>query len=566
MSDERFSDPSTWNIHAKPCGRVNYERLCTLPGSPVSQQAMRDQLRWVLDDKMYEGVAVKGVGQIPNARYKQRWIDHLVRHDVIAEIEPHRIRGAVNMFAVPEWWKERFRSIKETQDINIACGKETVTPCTFPSKPDITSMVNDGEYVITLDFAAWYDQFELGEQVASRMCFRHNGKCYRLCTMAMGQRQAVAVANTATERLLDFDKQSRRTERIIDNVIFAGTREAVIHDATAFIARCKEACATLNEIDVKTATASDIEQLAVRAADWGGVSLNFVDKTVKLTAKTVEKVKMSWERRHEWTCRQYAAHVGLLFWAWGIIELPMADFFPTLRFNSEMSKRMTASQPPPAYPEAAGAPTVWPENPAWDEPVAIWETVWPSLERWTNLVIDNAPRAVNPVGEPDLLMLTDASRWGWGYVSYDTRTGSVQCHGEPWSKYMVKKHGNRLGHSTFTEPEAVIRSLCHRVSTRAVDGAPPIRRIRIGTDNTVTEVAYNRGYNIASYDINRCLQRAYKLFPPSVYTIELRYVRGVDNLADGRSRGIDIASEDVRDKAPEVLRRLLGGGEGSKLS
>lgn len=515
---------------------------------------------------MYAGVAIKGASQIPHARYKQRWIDHLLQHDVIAEIEPHRVRGAVNMFAVPEWWKERFRSIKETHDINITCGKETLTPCVFPSKPDITSLVNDGDYVIALDFAAWYDQFKLGDEVASRMCFRHNGKTYRLCTMAMGQRQAVAIANTATERLLDFEKQSRRTERIIDNVCFVGAKEAVIRDAAVFIARCKEVGATVNEIDVTTATATDIEKLAVREADWGGVSLNFVDKTVKLTAKTVEKMELSWARRSEWTCRQYAAHVGLLFWAWGIIDLPMADFFPTLRFNSELSKRMTESQPPPLYPDVAGAPTVWPDNPAWDEPAAIWDTVWPSLERWTNLVITNAPRAVIPAGEPDLLMLTDASRWGFGYVSYDTRTGRVQCHGEPWSKYMVQKYGERLGHSTFAEPEAVIRSLCHRVSARAVDGAPPIRRIRIGTDNTVTEVAYARGYNIKSYDINRCLQRAYKLFPPSVYTIELRYVKGTENLADGHSRGRHIAGEDVWDQVPEVLRRLLGDGESSKLS
>ena len=61
----------------------------------------------------------------------------------------------------------------------------------------------------------------------------------------------------------------------------------------------------------------------------------FLDnKSVALTDKCVQKVHASWLNREHWQWRHYAAHIGLLFWAWGILELPIAEYFTVLRFNS----------------------------------------------------------------------------------------------------------------------------------------------------------------------------------------------------------------------------------------
>ena len=72
--------------------------------------------------------------------------------------------------------------------------------------------------------------------------------------------------------------------------------------------------------------------------DVGRCSIDLVDKTAALSAECVEKTRASWKIRASWQWRHYTTHLCLLFCAWGILELPMANFFEVLRFNSETGK------------------------------------------------------------------------------------------------------------------------------------------------------------------------------------------------------------------------------------
>jgi hypothetical protein len=492
---------------------------------------------------------------IPLAPYKKKFIDKLVDANVIRLVKANAVRGHVRMMVVPEVKKNRFRSIKHTVDINDYCGRDTISPCVFPTKIDIAKSVHDGDFFIALDFSAYYDQFELAEKVGQRMCFAWNKRLYRLCTLPMGQRQAVGVANAATQRLLDFPKRSRRHMSIIDNVIFIGDREAVIDDAWTFVQRCREVFAVLNEIDVQLATREKVAALATQNGDWGGIHVDLVNKTVALTEKCVEKTRVSWNRRAKWQWRDYAAHMGLLFWAWGIIALPMANFYDVLRFNSVVGS-VIMHRYQCMKREKGLAPDDMPPNPVWREPAVIDASVMHVLERWTNMIFANEPRVILVDAEPEVLVECDASRWGWCCFGLNVATNEAFSYSEKWPAEVELEHGHRLGRSTFAEPQGVVRAL-----TKAHEYFPLATRFGITNDNSAAVFSYKRGFNHRVKTINDCLLQVEERFPKPAFQIIIKHVAGVENIADGGSRGQFVAEgPPVSGDEKQLLRGRWGHG------
>jgi hypothetical protein len=453
-------------------------------------------------------------------------VDLLLQFGVCEPASPRAVKGHVRLFEVPEPAKQRWRPIKHTHLVNDTFPTRSVEPVFFPSKREICNLVHLGSHFIGLDFASWFDQFTYAPALRDFFCFRSpSGKLMRLRTLAMGQRQAVSVAHTATELLLDFPKTCT-SKAIIDNSIFVGSRAQCIADTAKFIERVSFVGAKLNE------DTSDLEALVSTAGEWGGIVLDFSSKSSCLSQKCVDKTSFSWNQRRRWTWRLFAAHMGLLFWAWGIIELPMPDFFPVLRFVSEVGKIMTAS----------------PEK--WDDTAVIWPSVWPLLERWTTLVLANSPRHVPKNSVPELLLACDASAYGWGYVALNTVSGEVFVHGEPWSSSARRRFGDRLLQSVVAEPQGIVNSLCHLLRP----GMP--RVVQVGTDSSVSAASFSRGFNSHSFDINECLRRCKDYFGND-FQLSFTHIPGRDNPADGVSRGT-LASDVNREFASGELRRVLG--------
>lgn len=514
-----------FSIHAKKVGRINFDKVMMLSGGDETKLNLKRQLRYLLDDSTYDKVPVVGADGAPRARLKPEWVEALLQVGTIAPIAPGAVRGHVQVFAVPEPEKRRYRCIKVPRSINQILDKSTVDSCTFPSKRVIAGLPWEGTHMIALDFASYYDQFPYSEAVSSRMAFRHGSRYFRATTALMGERHSVQVACAMTERFLDFEHRSV-VKTIIDNVVFFGSKENVMADAAKFVQRVKSCGGTLNE------ETGDLEKLAVTTGKFGGFTLDMTAKTTCLTEKSVAKTKASWNNRMRWRWRHFAAHIGLLFWAWGVIELPMTDFFPVMRFVSESGRRLQ-------------------ENPdLWDEPAEIWESVWPTMQRWTELVIENKPRAAPRDEKAELLVATDASAWGWGYCALNQMTSEVFVHGERWPLAMRLAHGDKFRKSTFAEPQAVVCAMCHLLKA----GMP--RVVRVGTDSTVARAAYSRGYNAHSFDINQCVGRLNSYFGDR-YKFEFIHIAGESNPADGPSRGRAVAREDNGRKGEE-LRRLLG--------
>jgi hypothetical protein len=433
------------------------------------------------------------------------------------------------MFTVPEPAKQRFRPIKFTKDVNDILGKDTLLPLHFPSKQDICDLVHKGECFISLDFSSYYDQFEYAPEIGARFCFRHGTKYFRLNTLAMGQRQAVEVAACTTARLLDFGPKSS-TASIIDNVIFVGSRHEVVNDARRFIERVQRVGGQLNE------ETSDLEALVRSSGDWGGIHLDCASKCSRLMEKTVEKIDRSWRARDVWSWRNFAAHIGLLFWTWQIIELPLSEFFPLLRFISQVGTWVTLD------------PCLW------DRQACVWDSVWPVIERWTLLALRNVPRSVPPSQPPEWIVATDASSWGWGYFAVHNVSGAVRTHGQRWSWRFRQLYGARLQHSVFTEPQAVANALCHLL-------LPSEKvRARILSDNVAALAAFRRGFCSRSFHLNECVKRVAQVFGDRLH-FDVAYIPGELNPADVFSRGKGAQSETLGGSRMSAsdLTRLAGG-------
>jgi hypothetical protein len=265
------------------------------------------------------------------------------------------------------------------------------------------------------------------------------------------------------------------------------------------------------------------------------VHLDFAAKTVCLTVKSIAKTNASWQNRFAWSWRQFAAHIGMLFWAWGILRLNPGDYYPVLRFVTQMGVRMHQ------HPEE------------WDTPAVIWPSVWTPLREWTEQVLRNTPRSVPKRCDAEWLVVTDASRWGWGYLALHTASGDVRAHSQAWDAETVRRYRDKLGHSSFAEPRAITNAMCHLLT--ASD-----RKVRIASDSIVAVASGRRGFNTHSYWVNDTVNKLHNSFP--FVEFEWLHVPGRHNIADGRSRGLSASAATGQEASDisEWLRLHVGQG------
>jgi len=447
---------------------------------------------------------------------------------VVERTHRNAVRGHVKMFLHDEPAKDRYRPIRNTQDFNDVTDRSICGKTSMATKKDVVAAIHAGDYMIQLDFAAFYDQIRLGEEVRPLFCFREGSSYWRLTTLAMGTRIAVGVAGALTALLLDFGPSSKALS-IIDNVIFIGSKEEVIRDAATFVARCEKVGLTFNE------DTSDLASLVKQKDVWAGVAIDLANKTVALSEKSHGKTVFSWNNRNNWTWRQFAAHIGLLWWAVGINEIEVHEFYEVLRFVSHASRLLEA------------------RDELWNERAIIWASVWPKLEKWTQILLANKPRVVPPPSSvgPTWVMATDACRYGWGVVATNLQDGTSMCYGGRWFADFVKQHGEeKMKRSTFTEAHAIIAAACKLFRAKSK------LHVRVLTDSTTAVSTYNRGFNTRSYDLNECAARLKLLMPQ--HSFEFEHIAGSRNPADWWSRNPGaFASDEKREMDTEAVRSLV---------
>lgn len=543
---------------------INIEVLLQLSNAnPHVREALLHDLGWLLDPQRYKKLPPRSANGTPIARLSQLFVQQLKDAGVTREIRRCDVRGYVKMFTVAQPFKKPpcHRPIKHTYEINEIYGKETLRPdVKFPGKPQIVNFPLLGTHFVSLDFSAYFDQFQYHPDVGTYMCFRFGNKFYCLDRLAMGQRHAVEVAQATTKFLLDAPGMRCFSDSVIDNVIIIGSYEDVLHDLQLFLDRCKAIGATLNE--TKIIEENGVESLITQKDEWCGVAIDMLNKSVALTGKTLKKLQLSWENRDNWTWRQFAAHIGLLFWSWGILDIPIETYYPLLRFISEIGRMLSE------------------DDSLWDSPAIIWKSAAEPLSQWSALALENSPRAVKASTEPQWILCTDACRFGWGYVAFNRQSGEMRTHGQAWSKEQLHRffHGKskQIAKSVYSEPLAVKNSLCHLMSVGFIPNIKIIAgssnknpeqdlrtKILVATDNSATKHTFNRGFASRSYSINAAIEELKKAFPDALFDINYLYVPGEENIADFYSRLKHIShphAEQGMQHLTAELHRIVGLG------
>lgn len=543
-----------YDLHVKDVGTIDIAAARELPVRDAkTRENMNHSLKWLLDKNSYDMAKLKfrDANGTPHARMSHDYVMKLERFGVIRAIRRSQVKGHAKVFLVPEHAKKRFRPIMHTFDVNDAFGKATLRKLKMTGKNDITTFPFKGECCAAFDFKAYFHQFQYGEGVGDLFCFRSNGKFYALNKLAMGQRHAVEIAQSVTDVLLDFpERRCKTVGSVIDNVIFVGSREEVRHDIVIFLERCKLIGAMLNEQE--EIEANGIDSCIKTKLEWCGVSLDFANSAVALTEKSLEKTRLSWSNREYWTWRNAAAHIGLMFWSWGILDIPVHEYYVLLRFISHAGQILQAD-----------------EN-LWDQRAPIPPSVMKVMEKWTSLIFANAPRTVSPSSDTAWYICTDASRFGWGYVALH-KSGEIRTHGERWSTEQLQdiyaRGGfQKMSKSVYSEPLAVYFSLCHLLKNNNnmdLHFAPEISenlryKIQLATDNVSTKYTLQRGFASRSYDLNVAVRNIRNAFPQSKFDIDFHYVPGKQNVSDPYSRKDFQTNRHMYGFEYEKLRRQMG--------
>ena len=472
-------------------------------GRAVDAELTEDELRMMIDVGQAEGTTVQ------------------------------EVRSTCNIFPVSEYLKRRRRVIKHTKCFNDTFGKDTLAGVRLLRTRDLVKSVHDGTYVIQLDFSAWFDQFELDNGVRPDFCFPAFGKWYRLTRLPMGMRQAVDVAQTATEILCDFEHPaSVRIDAYVDNVRFLGcSRDEVIATAAKFIARCRDANATINEVDDLETPTEAATRLVATEGEFLGAHFDYVTKMVRVGDKSIAKLSIMQDlfsnSSDSFTFRNFLTTFGLIFFALQVTRAPAADRYYALKEYSEVSRRL---QRDPGLLE-----TVYKCSPS----------RYQHVSKWIQDTIENVPRAVPLVPHPadaDFILVTDASAWGWGAILLNA-DGEMVTWSERWAR-----DWEGAKRSAWSEPQAIAHALRHFFPNGTTQS------VAVLSDSSTAVGAFAKGRSKA-YAVNRSILAVQDTFPHP-FNASWWHIAGWDNPTDSISRGLVLGDKDM---ATAHVRRLAMG-------
>ena len=512
-----------WPLHVKNVTPINTSEVLLLPCKhPETKEYFRHAVRWLSDPSLYNADAC-GKPNIRRTLYTDAQIQTMMEVKIKQYPEARLGPPLSGLFGFPraECHKKRHRPIF-APDTNRTLLSETLQPMHYRTRADVRRAVHNGEYCVQVDMKSYYDQFLLDESVRRFFVFKHAGRLYSLRTLAMGQRQACEIAQACTWLLVDFEMdESIHVTTCIDNIRFVGPRHHVVTAVRGFLKRCKQVGAQLNEVDVNATDVEtlDVDTLAEKSGVFLGEHYDYIRKTVKVSEKTIEKLRICNERlttqcateRRPMPVRHLASHVALLFYTAQTLGLHLAKYYGALRYYRDLSALL------------ANDITMWnardiPPIP----PGALKE-----LLAWTHETLQNVPRRIPTADEdeasPTLTITTDASQWGWAAATIDHASGTAHTYQQAWGTDEI----GRMGESAAAEPEAVWRAVCRAVR-------PQDKVVEILTDHQPLVFPSAKGY-AKGWNPNLLMLRLHAAFPSTRFIIT--HIAGVDNPSDEASRG-----------------------------
>jgi hypothetical protein len=310
------------------------------------------------------------------------------------------------------------------------------------TRQQIRESVLEGDWSISVDFASYFDQFKLATPIADRLVFEHYGELFNLLVLPMGLRSSVEVAQAGTWVIVSglSSKYHVVIDTLTDNVRFVGTKEAVTDAAWEFILRCRRVRAVLNEINVATCTREDVEKLAVQQHDFLGEHFCYRTGRVRSTSKIMDKVQHSWERRHEWSSRNFAAHVALLLYASDTLDESPGKYWHAMQLLRDFG-RVLQAEPDLWDTPFPGLPGSTLRGKIPSSSVSISELTFKQLSAWTNVILANewTPIQKTVPFVADIEAVTDASdQFGWGLLGRIHGSGETFSFASPFSAHWMR--------------------------------------------------------------------------------------------------------------------------------
>jgi len=467
------SDP----LHLKDVPTINVQQLDSLKVEDAEVlERWRRVSRWIT-------VAPKDIhrGRTVEARMTADEVALMVALGHAELTSEGKVKSTVNVFPHAEPFKKRRRLIKHTKAFNDFFGKEVLEKITLLHGRSLTDSVHDGTFAVCMDYSAWFDQIELADEVRDYNCFCHEGKWYRLTRLAMGMRTAVDVAHTATQLIASFSvADGVRCDVYIDNIRFLGnSRQDVIKAAATFITRSRAVNATINEVpDLEEDSMVAAERLVASEGDFLGVHFDYVNKTVKVTEKTITKLRTMREVLVNGTPshRNFLALFGLLFFIQQVTRAHAASHYYSLKEYSETARRLQ------------GNPSLL------ETPYRCSPSRMHGILQWVDSALRNEASVVRQErkpGEARYVLVTDASKRGWGALLYDQLTGQVFTQHCKWDQRWSGRQW-----SSWAESEAIAQALLAFFPDGLSDA------VDILSDSTAAVGAFTKGYSL-KYSVNQ---------------------------------------------------------------
>ena len=510
--------------------RAVRDELAPAAFHPECRNFAIEGLRWLDDMRKYAPAMEQGLSpdRVRMTSFMTSQINRMKETNKVGPLTPGQALGGLNGFPRTENHKEppRERPIMEP-DTNAYLGKDTLQPMRMSTKAEVRKAGMRGQICIQFDFAAWYDQLPLGNEVRRLFAFFSNdGELLALNAPPMGLRQACEAAQGLTWLLLDFPHGDVAVSSCIDNVRFVGGLADVHRAARTFLKRCQLIDAQLNEVALydEEGNPIDIDNIVLSkfeesAGPFLGEHYDYVEKTRKNTDKCLSKLRQTWTDRHAWSALGYASHMGVLFYTSNVAGIKPAKYYSALRYFRDVARIVEAD------------PLAWKcSDISQLKPMPL--SAYEELAAWTEAVMENAPVPMCDMeheGPPDLTIITDASKWGWGAICV-TADGAVSWCNQPWPSDQRDQYRS----SVTAEPEGLWRAVCRFVR-------PSDKVVHLLTDHEPLVWAAPKGY-AKGWPLNLFCRRIQDSYPGKLFMAF--HVIGKGNPTDGISRGQTLSVED----------------------
>jgi ribonuclease HI len=442
------------------------------------------------------------------------------------KIRPHRgpINGYVHAFTIPQHKKQRWRVIAEPI-INATCDRQHIYQVHYPSRLERRARARGARFEAELDFAAYFDQFELSDDVLNWFVLRSkhpvDGETlFSLTRLPMGVTFAPSVAQAVTSVLVMplIHMEGVKVDTCIDNIrIVAQTEGQFLQAIRVLLQRIRAANVTLNDADDwQVPDEALLRRCRITDTPRKFLGEQYIRDTVSNTEENLDKLRLALLRFQQgsakdvYTLRNFASLVGLMLFMAHTIDVDLSQYHTLLR----------------AYG------TIISDSGGWDKECAISsEAVKAQLLRMAQEILAN-PRIPLPVlrqpsrnlDDYDAAVEVDASGSAWGAIVRFNKTRRVYTLQQRWTVSML--------HSARAEPTAAARAL-RWVREQLGDGASVV----VITDHAAMVTGQRRwdsnygGFSSSGYHLNEFYRELYGNGGGEVF-----HVDGEENRADGISR------------------------------